>query len=647
MTAEGGETKLGGTWGNFVQIVLVLSLFFCAPAAVADLPVPGLAEDEFRQLGDQGFGDPGNSYVWAMAYFKGKLYVGTNRYFLCVTGIGAGAGLPGIPRNCAPNLIDMDLRGRVYEYDPATNQITEVYVSPTFSALLSDGTRVDAPRAAGFRTMAVFTEPDGTEALYVGSFATPALPSIGARILRSTDGREFAEVPLNFPKSDRYSSFRSLTVYKNRLYALGHSGDPTAPDLIEAADPVHEGFRTVNTPGYGDPANSGAFELEVFAGYLYVGTFAATDGFQLLKTQAVGEPPYVFQKVLVKGAYRGAKNQSVVSLKGFHNYLYVGTGVYFGSNNLIPDFKPAPAELLRVAADDSWDLICGEERQTPDGSRSPLSGRPAGFGNGFTNYMWRMTEHDGVLYLGTFDTAVFAQYVDKTTLEGLETSAALEQFPNLISLLGHVDPGEIADLISAAEGGFDLWETKDGIDWQLVSRTGFGDSFSYGVRNLQSTPFGLFLGTANPFYGCRLFLGQPTGTDTDGDGFPDADDNCPLTWNLNQADTDGDGIGDACDNNASGGSDGTAPQPDNTGPDVTSGGGTPASAGGGTGGGPFDQKGDDGAGSSPPRVLPRTCGVGGVLLVWAGCGGLLAMRLHQRSGGRGPRCRRANPVGGG
>ena len=35
--------------------------------------------------------------------------------------------------------------------------------------------------------------------------------------------------------------------------------------------------------------------------------------------------------------------------------------------------------------------------------------------------------------------------------------------------------------------------------------------------------------------------------DTDGDGVPDPDDNCPGTANPDQSDSDGDGLGDACD----------------------------------------------------------------------------------------------------
>lgn len=40
--------------------------------------------------------------------------------------------------------------------------------------------------------------------------------------------------------------------------------------------------------------------------------------------------------------------------------------------------------------------------------------------------------------------------------------------------------------------------------------------------------------------------------DSDGDGVPDTDDNCPDTPNADQTDTDGDGLGDACDDDDDG-----------------------------------------------------------------------------------------------
>src|SRR5207253_1486994 len=41
--------------------------------------------------------------------------------------------------------------------------------------------------------------------------------------------------------------------------------------------------------------------------------------------------------------------------------------------------------------------------------------------------------------------------------------------------------------------------------------------------------------------------GDPSTEDTDGDGIPDAQDNCPAIPNPAQTDTDGDGMGDLCD----------------------------------------------------------------------------------------------------
>jgi hypothetical protein len=43
-------------------------------------------------------------------------------------------------------------------------------------------------------------------------------------------------------------------------------------------------------------------------------------------------------------------------------------------------------------------------------------------------------------------------------------------------------------------------------------------------------------------------IGERTGPDSDGDGVPDVEDNCPSVPNAGQEDSDGDGIGDFCDN---------------------------------------------------------------------------------------------------
>jgi len=44
----------------------------------------------------------------------------------------------------------------------------------------------------------------------------------------------------------------------------------------------------------------------------------------------------------------------------------------------------------------------------------------------------------------------------------------------------------------------------------------------------------------------------PNGAQTDGDGVPDVSDNCPQTANPGQADPDGDGLGDECDDDLDG-----------------------------------------------------------------------------------------------
>ena len=48
-------------------------------------------------------------------------------------------------------------------------------------------------------------------------------------------------------------------------------------------------------------------------------------------------------------------------------------------------------------------------------------------------------------------------------------------------------------------GGVNLWRTRDGVTWEAVTKTGFGNHLNLGVRTMHSTPSGLFVTVGNPF----------------------------------------------------------------------------------------------------------------------------------------------------
>ena len=157
------------------------------------------------------------------------------------------------------------------------------------------------------------------------------------------------------------------------------------------------------------PPGQTFFEIETYNGFLWAGTGVQPHNdptpFSLLKTDATGDP-YTFTTVIPPGAYKTSKpSPAVISLQVFAscplqpcanpvNRLYVGTD----------------RELLRVNPDDTWDLVVGSARKTPDGRQlRPLSGFDFGFDNFFNIHMWRMGVYPLApgtvpwLYVGTHD----------------------------------------------------------------------------------------------------------------------------------------------------------------------------------------------------------------------------------------------------
>ena len=63
----------------------------------------------------------------------------------------------------------------------------------------------------------------------------------------------------------------------------------------------------------------------------------------------------------------------------------------------------------------------------------------------------------------------------------------------------------IAKTIDNDTWGFDLLKSADGENFELVTDSGFNDRYNYGGRSIMATDYGLFVGTANPFYGTQLW----------------------------------------------------------------------------------------------------------------------------------------------
>src|SRR5262249_36389526 len=99
----------------------------------------------------------------------------------------------------------------------------------------------------------------------------------------------------------------------------------------------------------------------------------------------------------------------------------------------------------------------------------------------------------------------------------------------------------------------------EAVSFELGSAQCFGATDADGIATCQLVPSvgGMNTLTAT-FAGSNQFVASTASigfnvlqriieVDTDGDGVPDADDNCPSVPNPDQADSDGDGVGDACE----------------------------------------------------------------------------------------------------
>jgi hypothetical protein len=440
-------------------------------------------------IAQRGFGDSRNSMSWSMAWFKGKLYVGTSRNQVCVERATVNFYFPRIhwyrtnpgPNvRCPPRWSDLHLRAEIWQYNPRTRRWRRVFQSPAnVPNLRADGRFVG--RDIAFRGMVVYRDRRGHQALYVGGVtADEFLPEnklrYPPRILRTRDGVHFHSI--GAPRLVRWArdtgdfrpiGFRSMLVWKRRLFVTATGGLTGDGAIFEVRQPWarRARFRQISPP------TLRVFEMEAFNGALYAGTGDSKTGYGVWKTRGLTHP-FRFKAIVRNGAGRGVTITSVVSMHVFRGELYVGSSGWYNANE-IPN-----SELIRISRDDRWALVAGRPRMGDDGVwRSPISGLRDGFENMFNAHFWRMADDHGALYVGTNDWSYLVQ-INK-------------DLPVLQSLL-------------AGEFGFDLWASCDGRDWFPVTRDAFGGNlYDFGGRTLTPSPAGFFIGSANNAQGTTVW----------------------------------------------------------------------------------------------------------------------------------------------
>ncbi len=450
---------------------------------------------QFAPASQPGFGDPFNTWAWSMAWWQGKLYVGTNRAWFCCEQAAKNIGLskklplriPGLVQalvkyppddpavTCTPDPRDLPLRAEIWRWSPETDLWERVYQAPE-DAVVRGRTDRHVSREVGYRYMLPVTEPDGTEALYVAS-VTPkfvfwlygkgghTFPPPG--LLRTTDGVNFTRVPQDpgtFMGELPRNTLRTMVSYGGKLFVT--HGPARGYGFLMVSDDPAAGNDTFRLAA---PESFKVFDMIEYNDHLYLGVRDEEGGYAVVKTNAAGEPPFQFTPVLRRGAYLAKPSTNVISMRVFRGRLYVGTD--------------RPAEIVRINPDDSWDLILGTPRRTPDGWRYPLSGFDAGFNNYLNGHIWWMREYEGRLYLGTMNMGM-----------------VLRTLPDAEELL-----------MPAA--GVSVYETDDGAHFYPVTLDGFGKPTNFGLRTMVGTEHGLFLGTANNWTGLEIWRGTPVSAD--------------------------------------------------------------------------------------------------------------------------------------
>jgi hypothetical protein len=444
--------------------------------------------------------DRENSYAWSMECLDGFLFVGTSRDVLAPMVQALITNPADWPQELP---VPQDMRGRIYRMKISTGQWSFCYVCDSYSIPVQPDQPVMGPDT-GYRMMKTFTPTGGNPVIYVGGAGVNycrmlALQKSGAvtPVFSTQVGDPSVKMKL--------LSIRAITVHSSQLFWASEDDDGMA--IWCSSDPLKQAkknqpFERIAVPSEWFPKGGEVWDMISYNGYLYVFLSPHDNdntGFWCAKLKKVNNK-WKWQ-LIVGDKTLGAKYDAGMGKPSngagvpclFQGKVYVGTMDGFvirmtsdlSGGGAPPDpsvfSQPHGQQIYSFDANDKWTRVMPPASITDPQTVDLVNG----FVNPLNVYMWRLGVQGNKLYVGTFDARTLFETVGP--LMGF-------QLPTLYN-----------------PAGFDLFYTPDGVRWYPESLDGFGDRWNYGVRSFafDSATNQLFMGTANPFYGCQVWKKKP------------------------------------------------------------------------------------------------------------------------------------------
>ncbi|WP_136798227.1 MULTISPECIES: hypothetical protein [Desulfosediminicola] len=527
-----------------IMALLLLMIF----SLLSPFKIWALGEGQLKRIATGGFGDSANSYTWGLTEFNGDVYASTVRHHLwsimqAMPGLLPDGDFPIDPTTAIEGPADpvwgspgyaAEMRGQIWRlkdgiwekvYQSMTFELPYPIIVPDYGLTIPAGTY---PVAYGYRTLGTFN--GHIYALGVGTWMPP-MPF--SSIVRSATGNEGDWQDVSGPLANT-TNVRGFVEWQGKVYV---SASKPGTDLGSAggcvvfSSPDGENWSEMSEIGFGNQDNVEIYYLSVFDDHLYASTVNYVTGFEVWKTDGTEEDGKLVWTPVVVDGFGDTWNQYGMTMQPFGEYLYIGSAVGIGM--VMKDGEPVgtrPIDIIRVDKDDKAELMVGAyfPSDPPPGwptFRIPKSYIPAGFGNPFNGYAWHMAVYKGELVVGTLDmSGTILRNLKELLIEDPQAAADLVQnitdtsspstmFPlQILNQIDFQDGDQVAvalkliDYLIKKFGGADLWKTKNGIDWEPVTLSGFKNSLNYGIR--RTVPIvdekgreHLYIGTANPFTG--------------------------------------------------------------------------------------------------------------------------------------------------